>query len=39
VDIVEAGTRACLEVMNRILRRDRRGTNTDRADDTTRATI
>ena len=39
VDIVEAGTRACLEVMNRILRRDRRGTNKDRADDTTRATI
>jgi 2-isopropylmalate synthase len=39
VDIVEAGTRACLEVMNRILRRDRRGSNTDRADDTTRATI
>ena len=26
VDIVEAGTRACLEVMNRILRRQRRGT-------------
>ena len=26
VDIVEAGTRACLEVMNRLLRRQRRGT-------------
>jgi 2-isopropylmalate synthase len=39
VDIVEAGTRACLEVMNRILRRERRGTHSGRADDTTRATI
>jgi 2-isopropylmalate synthase len=25
VDIVEAGSRACLEVMNRLLRKDRRG--------------
>ena len=39
VDIVEAGTRACLEVMNRILRRERLGPETGRADDTTRATI
>jgi 2-isopropylmalate synthase len=39
VDIVEAGTRACLEVMNRILRRERRGGDTARRDDTTRATI
>ena len=39
VDIVEAGTRACLEVMNRILRRERLGPETRRADDTTRATI
>ena len=38
VDIVEAGTRACLEVMNRILRRERRGTHSGRAD-STRATI
>ena len=39
VDIVEAGTRACLEVMNRILRRERRGGDRAPADDTTRATI
>jgi 2-isopropylmalate synthase len=39
VDIVEAGARACLEVMNRILRRERRSNETDRAGDTTRATI
>jgi 2-isopropylmalate synthase len=39
VDIVEAGTRACLEVMNRILRRGRLGPENGRAGDTTRATI
>jgi 2-isopropylmalate synthase len=39
VDIVEAGTRACLEVMNRILRRQQRGTlGTDQTDGS-RATI
>jgi 2-isopropylmalate synthase len=39
VDIVEAGTRACLEVMNRILRRQQRGTlGTDQGDGS-RATI
>ena len=39
VDIVEAGTRACLEVMNRILRRQQRGTlGKDQGDDS-RATI
>jgi 2-isopropylmalate synthase len=39
VDIVEAGTRACLEVMNRILRRKTRGISDTDQDDTTRATI
>ena len=39
VDIVEAGTRACLEVMNRILRRKDRGVVASGNDDTTRATI
>ena len=39
VDIVEAGTRACLEVMNRILRRARGGSDTGQPADTTRATI
>jgi len=38
VDIVEAGCRACLEVMNRILRRRQRGDAPARPD-TTRATI
>ncbi|MEE4163948.1 MAG: 2-isopropylmalate synthase [Woeseiaceae bacterium] len=38
VDIVEAGCRACLEVMNRILRRRQRGDAPAPAD-TTRATI
>ncbi len=38
VDIVEAGCRACLEVMNRILRRRQLGA-TAPAPDTTRATI
>jgi len=40
VDIVEAGSRACLEVMNRILRRrHRQGHETDPAADVGRATI
>mgnify|MGYP001826976357 CR=1 FL=1 len=39
VDIVEAGTRACLEVMNRILRRKTRGPADTGQDSTTRATI
>jgi 2-isopropylmalate synthase len=39
VDIVEAGTRACLEVMNRILRRESQGSDTGQPDDATRATI
>ena len=39
VDIVEAGTRACLEVMNRILRRESHGSDTGQPDDATRATI
>jgi len=39
VDIVEAGSRACLEVMNRILRRNERGGDTDSAADAERATI
>ncbi|RZV37203.1 MAG: 2-isopropylmalate synthase [Chromatiales bacterium] len=39
VDIVEAGCRACLEVMNRILRRERRGTSGTDSADATRATI
>ena len=37
VDIVEAGCRACLEVMNRILRRRQLGVQSDAR--TTRATI
>ncbi len=39
VDIVEAGVRACLEVMNRILRRQQRGVAEPGEGDTTRATI
>jgi 2-isopropylmalate synthase len=40
VDIVEAGSRACLEVMNRILRRQQRGgTTNDSVVDPERATI
>ena len=40
VDIVEAGSRACLEVMNRILRRRQRGSGEgDAAADAERATI
>lgn len=40
VDIVEAGCRACLEVMNRILRREHRSRNEgDAAADAERATI
>jgi 2-isopropylmalate synthase len=39
VDIVEAGSRACLEVMNRILRRKDRGGDTNSAADAERATI
>src|SRR5210317_249674 len=39
VDIVEAGCRACLEVMNRILRRKDRGAAGTPAGDSTRATI
>jgi 2-isopropylmalate synthase len=39
VDIVEAGTRACLEVMNRILRRKPRSSADAGQDGTTRATI
>ena len=39
VDIVEAGCRACLEVMNRILRRNERGTGGKPASDSTRASI
>ena len=39
VDIVEAGCRACLEVMNRILRRRQRGANPASTEDSTRATI
>ena len=39
VDIVEAGCRAGLEVMNRILRRKDRGTESTPAGDSTRATI
>ena len=40
VDIVEAGCRACLEVMNRILRRRRYdGSDVDPAADASRATI
>ena len=39
VDIVEAGCRACLEVMNRILRRKHRGAAGTPAGDSTRATI
>jgi 2-isopropylmalate synthase len=39
VDIVEAGCRACLEVTNRILRRQERGVADAPAGDSTRATI
>ncbi len=39
VDIVEAGTRACLEVLNRILRRRQYGPATRDSGKTTRATI
>ena len=39
VDIVEAGVRACLEVMNRILRRQQRGVTESGTGETTRATI
>lgn len=39
VDIVEAGSRACLEVMNRILRRRQRGQGTMEAAQSTRANI
>ena len=39
VDIVEAGCRACLEVMNRILRRRQRGATGPVETDPTRATI
>ena len=39
VDIVEAGVRACLEVMNRILRRKARGTAGPGEDNSARATI
>ena len=39
VDIVEAGCRACLEVMNRILRRGQRSVTDPDAGDSTRATI
>ena len=39
VDIVEAGCRACLEVMNRILRRKGRGASGPDSADPTRATI
>jgi 2-isopropylmalate synthase len=39
VDIVEAGCRACLEVMNRILRRKERGATDPGTGDPTRATI
>jgi 2-isopropylmalate synthase len=39
VDIVEAGCRACLEVMNRILRRKERSASETDSADPTRATI
>ncbi|MDX1515824.1 MAG: 2-isopropylmalate synthase [Woeseiaceae bacterium] len=39
VDIVEAGSRACLEVMNRILRRERRGDEAQTKSDINRASI
>ncbi len=39
VDIVEAGVRACLEVMNRILRREARGVAGTGDGDSARATI
>ena len=39
VDIVEAGTRACLEVMNRLLRRKQRGVSDDEDPDINRASI
>ena len=39
VDIVEAGSRACLEVMNRILRRSKRTATSDQTSDVNRASI
>ncbi len=39
VDIVEAGSRACLEVINRIIRRDRRGAAAPEDTDINRASI
>ncbi len=39
VDIVEAGSRACLEVMNRLLRRQRLGTTSGEEPDINRASI
>ena len=39
VDIVEAGCRACLEVMNRTLRRRERGDNAAGDASITRATV
>lgn len=39
IDIVEAGSRAYLEVINRILRRQARGQSTRKASDVNRATI
>ncbi|MGH8224214.1 MAG: alpha-isopropylmalate synthase regulatory domain-containing protein, partial [Woeseiaceae bacterium] len=38
-DIVEAGCRAYLEVVNRVLRRRQRGAGTDRSRDMSQATI
>ena len=39
VDIVEAGSRACLEVMNRLLRRSRRGAPDKENSNINRASI
>jgi len=39
VDIVEAGSRACLEVMNRILRRSKRTSESGQTSDINRASI
>jgi len=39
VDIVEAGSRACLEVMNRILRRNKRTSEGEKTSDVNRASI
>jgi len=39
VDIVEAGSRACLEVMNRILRRSKRTSESGQTTDVNRASI